>query len=71
MSSLHLKLPRQVQIRTQDCVQCGSCYGASPGIFGADDDGTAFVHNPKGGSEQDIQGAMDQCAGGCIVWSTQ
>jgi len=58
----------QVKIRTGDCVKCGNCYGGLPEVFGADDDGTAFVLNPKGALEPDLQKALDDCTGSCIEW---
>lgn len=60
--------PQQIAIETEDCVACGSCYGELPHVFGADDDGTAFVHHPFAADEAELQNALERCAGGCIYW---
>ncbi|MDT8445502.1 MAG: ferredoxin [bacterium] len=63
-----LKLQPLVWIDQESCVQCGNCSNSLPQVFGADDDGTAFVHRPSGASPELIQQAMDQCSGSCIHW---
>lgn len=60
---------KKVRIRTEECIQCGNCYGGLPDVFGSDDDGTAFVHNPKGALDDEIQQSLENCSASCIEWA--
>lgn len=48
------------------CISCGLCVATCPGVFRFDEDGKAEVHDPSGGSDADIQAAIDGCPVQCI-----
>jgi len=50
------------------CINCGVCTDMVPDVFRTNDDDKAEVHNPDGASEDDIQGAIDNCPVSCIHW---
>ena len=51
-----------------ECISCELCVSNCPGVFRMDDDGKAVCFDAAGGSEEDIQSAMDQCPVTCIHW---
>lgn len=50
------------------CNCCGLCIEDVPGVFQADEDMRAEVHDPRGDTEEAIQGVMDICPLACIHW---
>jgi len=44
------------------------CVNMVPAVFRMADDGFAEVHDPSGATEEEIQGAIDNCPVNCIHW---
>jgi ferredoxin len=60
---------RRPYIDEEECIACGSCEEICPGVFLLNESlGFAQVINPEGGSEEEIQEAMDACPTQCIHW---
>jgi ferredoxin len=55
----------------ENCTACGVCVDALPDVFALDDEGYAYVHNPNGATEEEIQEIMDTCPGLCIHWKEE
>jgi ferredoxin len=55
-------------VEQETCIGCGLCSDLCPGVFLLNDDNLAEVVDPFGGSEADIQEAIDQCPVECILW---
>lgn len=56
-------------IDQEACVACESCVELAPGVFAMDDaTEKAKVINPTGGSEDEIQEAIDTCPAEAISW---
>jgi len=51
-----------------ECTGCGDCVENLPSVFQLDDDDIAEVKDPKGASEEEIQGAIDDCPAEAISW---
>ena len=58
-------------VEKDDCTSCHACTDELPTVFEMDDEDLAQVHNPAGGSEEEIQDAMDSCPGECILWKDE
>jgi len=52
----------------ETCIGCGLCSEICPGVFILNEENLAEVIDSLGGSEQDIQEAIDQCPVTCISW---
>jgi len=50
------------------CIGCGTCVAVCPGVFQIKEDGKSDVVDPKGGTEEEIQQAIDSCPVQCITW---
>jgi len=50
------------------CTSCGLCNELAPNTFGLDDEEIAYVINPAGDPEEDIQEAIDGCPVEAISW---
>ncbi|MDD5318145.1 MAG: ferredoxin [Candidatus ainarchaeum sp.] len=50
------------------CIGCGTCVAICPAVFQLKDDGKSDVVDAKGGSEAEIQQAIDSCPAQCIHW---
>ncbi len=62
-------MARSFHIEEDECIGCESCVGVCPGAFAMDEaSGKARVINLDGGSEEEIQEAMDTCPAQCIHW---
>ena len=48
-------------VNQEECVGCGDCVEICPDVFPLNDNDVAQVHDPKGGTEEDIQEAIDSC----------
>ncbi len=53
------------------CTGCGTCPEICPDVFEMGDDDIAYVKNPTGASESEIQEAIDSCPAEAISWSEQ
>ncbi len=49
------------------CEGCGTCEAMCPDVFKVQDDGKAYVINPKGCSSCNCQDAADACPVQCIT----
>ncbi|MEW6446692.1 MAG: ferredoxin [Bacillota bacterium] len=62
-------MARVPYINIHECQACGTCEAICPEVFKVNEDlGYAEVINPKGGSEDAIQEAIDSCPASCIDW---
>lgn len=52
------------------CISCGLCVGVCPGVFRFNGDGKSECYNPEGGSESEIQSAIDGCPVQAISWQS-
>jgi len=50
------------------CTSCGLCNELAPNTFELDDEEIAYVKDPAGDSEEDIQEAIDGCPVEAISW---
>lgn len=50
------------------CTGCELCTQIAPGVFEMNDEGLAKVKDPNGGTEEEIQEAIDSCPAECIKW---
>lgn len=48
------------------CIGCQTCTEIAPETFAMDEEGRAYVKNPKGNKPEEIQDAIDSCPVGCI-----
>lgn len=55
----------------ESCISCGLCISVCPGVFRFDSSGKSTCYDPSGGSEQEIQQAIDGCPVQCINWQNQ
>lgn len=53
------------------CTGCGACVETCPDVFEMGDDDIAVVKSKTGGSESDIQEAMDACPVEAISWADE
>jgi ferredoxin len=51
------------------CTGCGACIEMAPDVFEMGDDDIAKVKNATGGSEDQIQEAIDGCPAEAITWA--
>ena len=51
-----------------ECTACNLCSDELPAVFGADEEGLAFVKDQNGASEDEIQEQIDNCPAECIKW---
>ena len=55
-------MSRQVVINQDECIGCETCVDLCPEVFGFNPDlGKAYVLSPEGGSEDEVQEAIDSC----------
>ena len=52
------------------CISCGLCVGVCPGVFRFNSDGKSECYDPAGGSESEIQTAIDGCPVQAISWQS-
>jgi ferredoxin len=52
----------------EECISCGACVDACPGVFRLDEESKAEAYDPQGAGEAEIQAAMDLCPVSCIRW---
>ena len=55
-----------VWIDTPECTACDECTELNPRIFAYDEDGLAYVKDPRGGPYSDIVRAAEKCTAGVI-----
>lgn len=52
----------------EKCIGCGTCPVLCPKTFELRDDGKAYVKNPVGDPEGEIQNTIDSCPVQAISW---
>lgn len=62
------KKNKEVYVNQDECTSCGQCADNLPEVFAMDDDDLAYVHDPEGSSEENIEEEIIQCPGECIHW---
>lgn len=55
-----------VWVGQEECISCGLCIEACPGVFRFNSAGKAEAFDPEGGTIEDIQRAADGCPVSCI-----
>lgn len=55
-------------VNRSECVRCGACVDTAPGVFRLAADGKSEAYDPRGGTEEEIQRAIDRCPVECIRW---
>ena len=51
------------------CTGCGACVDICPDVFDMGDDDIAYVKDPSGATEDEIQDAIDGCPAEAINWA--
>ena len=59
---------KKPKVDQSKCEGHAVCVGLAPDVFDLDDEGKAFVKNPKGANEETIQEAIDACPAFAISW---
>ncbi|EPR30503.1 4Fe-4S ferredoxin iron-sulfur binding domain-containing protein [Alkalidesulfovibrio alkalitolerans DSM 16529] len=60
---------KNVVIDEDACIGCETCVELAPNTFAFNESvGKAYVTNPDGNSEDEIQEAIDTCPAQCISW---
>ena len=58
-------------VNQDDCVSCRLCNDVAGATFGLNDDDIAYVLDPHGSTEDEIQEAIDGCPSACISWGDE
>jgi predicted GIY-YIG superfamily endonuclease/ferredoxin len=66
--SLEVAMARVPVVVKEECISCGACVDACPGVFRLDEENRAEAYDPQGAGEAAIQEAMDLCPVTCIHW---
>jgi ferredoxin len=53
------------------CTSCGLCNELAPHTFGLNEDELAYVIDPHGDPEEDIEEAIESCPVECISWEEE
>ncbi len=61
-------MARHVEIDVDECVGCEACVEVCPGVFAMGPGDIAQVINPEGGTEEEINEAIEICPANCISW---
>jgi pyruvate-ferredoxin/flavodoxin oxidoreductase len=48
-------------LETEECTSCDECIKLNANIFAYNDDGKAYIKDPKGGSYEDLVKAAEKC----------
>lgn len=68
MGGCRLKKPK---IDPELCTGDQVCVAIAPEVFEMNDEGKAYVKDPKGADEKTIQEAIDQCPTQAISWEEE
>jgi len=55
-------------VEEAECTGCELCTQIAPGVFEMNEEGISKVKDPQGGTEEEIQEAIDSCPAECIKW---
>ena len=61
-------MARNPNVDQEACIGCQLCANTLPEVFRMNEHNLAEVHNPVGGSEEQIQEVIDACPVLCIHW---
>jgi ferredoxin len=61
-------MSRRPEVDKDSCISCGLCVSTCPGVFRLGTDGKSECYDPLGGTETEIQQAIDGCPVQCIYW---
>lgn len=61
-------MAKKPTVNQEECTGCGVCVDLCPGVFRLNDNDVSEVYNPEGGTEAEIQEAIDSCPVECISW---
>ncbi|HOS92022.1 MAG TPA: ferredoxin [Armatimonadota bacterium] len=61
-------MARVPTVNQDECTSCRLCTEIAPNTFDVDGNDLAYVKNPTGDSESEIQEAIDSCPVSCISW---
>ena len=64
-------MARKFYVDVEECIGCGACVDSAPDVFNLNEDNIAEITNADGGSEEEIQDAMDACPSECIHWEDE
>ncbi len=64
-------MARKFYVDEEECIGCGACVDSAPDVFSLNEDDIAEIINAAGGSEEEIQDAMDACPSECIHWEDE
>lgn len=64
-------MARKFYIDEDECIGCGACVDCCPDVFSLNEDNIAEITNADGGSEEEIQDAIDACPSECILWEDE
>jgi ferredoxin len=62
---------KKPKVNQATCIGCGTCPALCPNTFELRGDGKAYVTNPTGHSEAEIQEAIDACPVDAISWEEE
>ena len=66
-----MSIQKKPVINANICIGCGTCPMLCSRTFAMGDDGIAFVQDPIGEKESDIQDAIEACPVDAISWETK
>jgi len=58
-------------VELSDCIVCGVCVEACPGVFRLNDAGYIEVRDLKNYPEEDVNEAVKNCPADCIFWQEE
>lgn len=51
----------KIEVKRDMCIGAGPCVAIAPGVFQLDEEGKAYVVNPKGADDETIKMAAEAC----------